>query len=93
MRATPNLATVEEGPTDDRGATVLGGSWVVVSGVISRVTIVLTYIRGLTTPLITTHEPPSRVLASAGHRSSSMDTDSRELTAMCMDQIAGCRHS
>ena len=31
---------------------VLGGSWVVISGVISRVTIVIT-------PFITAHEPPS----------------------------------
>ena len=39
--------------------TVLGGSWVVISGVISRATIVITQIRGLITPLITAHEPPS----------------------------------
>ena len=42
---------------------LLGGSWVVISGVISRVTIlniVITHIRGLLTPLITTHEHPSR---------------------------------
>ena len=39
----------------------LGGSWVVISGVISRVTITTTHIRGLITPLITTHEPPSWV--------------------------------
>ena len=32
-----------------------------MSGVISRVTIVITHIRGLITPFITTHEPPSRV--------------------------------
>ena len=38
---------------------LLGGSWVVISGVISRVTFVITQIRGLLTPLITTHEPPS----------------------------------
>ena len=38
-----------------------GPSWVVISGVISRVTIVIIQIRGLLTPLITTHEPPSRV--------------------------------
>ena len=38
---------------------VLGGSWVVISGVISRVTIIITHIRQLITPLITTHEPPS----------------------------------
>ena len=35
---------------------LLGGSWVVISGVISRVTI---HVRGLITLLITTHEPPS----------------------------------
>ena len=38
---------------------LLGGSWVVISGVISRVTMVITHIRGLITLLITTHEPPS----------------------------------
>ena len=30
-----------------------------ISGVISRVTIILLHIRGLITPLLTTHEPPS----------------------------------
>ena len=40
---------------------VLGGSWVVIIMVTSRVTILITHIRGLTTPLISTHEPPSRV--------------------------------
>ena len=39
---------------------LLGGSWVVIiSGVTSKVTIVITHIRGLTTTLRTTHEPPS----------------------------------
>ena len=45
------------------GQSVLGGSWVVISKVISRViskvTILLAHNRGLITPLITTHEPPS----------------------------------
>ena len=41
--------------------SVLGGSWVVISGVISSVTIVVTHIRALITPITTTHEPPSRV--------------------------------
>ena len=41
---------------------LLGGSWVVVSGVIIRVTIVITHIKGLVTLLITTHEPPSNQL-------------------------------
>ena len=40
----------------------LGGSWVVISRVISRVTILVTHIRGLITPLITTPEPPSKLL-------------------------------
>ena len=39
----------------------LAGSWVVISGVISRVTVSITHITGLITPLITTYEPPSRV--------------------------------
>ena len=38
---------------------LLGGSWVVISRVISRITMVITYIGGLIAPLITTHEPPS----------------------------------
>ena len=38
---------------------VLGGSWVAGSGVISRLTIVLTHISGLITPLITTLNPKS----------------------------------
>ena len=38
---------------------LLGGSWVAISGVISRVAIVITHIRGLIAPLTTTHEPPS----------------------------------
>ena len=40
--------------------SLLGGSWLVISGVISRVTIIITHTRGLITLLITTHEPPSR---------------------------------
>ena len=44
---------------------ILGGSWVVISGVISRVTTVITQVRGLKTPLITTHEPPSRGLKAS----------------------------
>ena len=34
---------------------LLGGSWVVITGVISKVIIVTTHIRGLTTILLTTH--------------------------------------
>ena len=40
---------------------VLAGSWAVISGVIIRVTLVITHIRGFITLLITTHAPPSRV--------------------------------
>ena len=39
--------------------TPLGSSWLVISRVISRVTVVIICIRGLITLLITTHEPPS----------------------------------
>ena len=39
---------------------LLGGSWVVISGVISRVTMHITHIRGLIALLISTHEPTSR---------------------------------
>ena len=39
--------------------TLLGGPWVDTSRVISRVTLLITHIKGLRTPLITTHEPPS----------------------------------
>ena len=35
------------------GWAVLGGSWVVISGVISRATIIIAPIRGLITPLLT----------------------------------------
>ena len=38
----------------------LGGSWLVISRVIGRITLLITYIRALITPLITTYEPPSR---------------------------------
>ena len=44
---------------------ILGGSWVVITGVIIRVTILISHVRGLITPLITTHEPPStRIILS-----------------------------
>ena len=42
--------------------SLLGGSGVVISRVISRVTILITHIQGLITPLITTPEPPSKDL-------------------------------
>ena len=41
------------------GSSILGGSWVVISGVISRATLIITHIRGLITLPIATHEAPS----------------------------------
>ena len=38
-----------------------GGSWGVTSGAISKVTIGITHIMGLITPLLPTHEPPTRL--------------------------------
>ena len=35
--------------------SLLGGSWVVISRITSRVTLLIIHIRGLLTPLITTH--------------------------------------
>ena len=43
---------------------LLGGSLAVISGVLSRITIFIIQIRGLITPLITTHEPLSSVVAA-----------------------------
>ena len=40
---------------------LLGGSWVAISGAISRVNKIITHIGGLITLLITTHEPPSNL--------------------------------
>ena len=40
---------------------VLGGSWVVISGVISPLIGVITIVTLIITPLITSHEPPSSV--------------------------------
>ena len=50
--------------------TPLGGSWVVISRVISRVTILIIHIRRLITSLITTHEPPSNGNLDVGPASS-----------------------
>ena len=50
-----------------RSRPLLGGSWVVISRVISRDIILITYIRGLITLLITTHEPPSTQTLSPEH--------------------------
>ena len=39
--------------------SLLGGSWVVISGVIRPLIWVITIVTLLITPLVTTHEPPS----------------------------------
>ena len=39
---------------------ILGGSWVVINGVISPLIGVITIVTLLISPLITAHEPPSR---------------------------------
>ena len=39
---------------------VLGDSGVVISGVVSRVSILITYVRGLITPPRTALEPPTK---------------------------------
>ena len=38
---------------------MLGGAWVVISGFTSGVTVIITHIKGLRSPLIATHESPS----------------------------------
>ena len=48
------------------GFLLLGGSWVVISGVIRPLVWVITILTLLITPLIATHEPPSRVLYCRG---------------------------
>ena len=48
---------------------VLGGSWVVINGVISPlIWRVITIVTLLITPLITTHEPPSGLVQGSGFR-------------------------
>ena len=49
---------------DKHGRTalmMLGGSWVVINGVISRITIIITHVAGLVTLLITTPKPKNPV--------------------------------
>ena len=54
-------------PTSPNSCKELGGSGVVMSRVISRVSILITHIRGPITPLITTPEPPrSKGLSEGG---------------------------
>ena len=59
---TGNATCLLQGPS-----SLLGGSRVVISGVVSRITIIITHIRGLISPLITTHEPPSGLSSIQGN--------------------------
>ena len=57
--APPDAQTQSQKPA---AKPLLGGSWVVISGVISPLIWVITIVTLLITPLITNHEPPSRAL-------------------------------
>ena len=64
IQASVKSGDVKSTPSVTRPGAVwrlllLGGSWVVISRAITRVTILITLVRGLITPLITTPEPPS----------------------------------
>ena len=50
---------------DPKPQTLLGGSWVVISGVISPLIWVINIVTLLITPPITTHEPPSMLIFQA----------------------------
>ena len=50
---------VQEGPESSPYQRVLGGSWVVISRVISPLIWAITIVTLLITPLLTSHEPPS----------------------------------
>ena len=62
------LLETRHGGTENYGWTLWGmftpyshrGSGVVITRVISKGTIIITHIRGLISPLIATHEPPSK---------------------------------
>ena len=59
-------------------ASLLGGSWVVISGVTSKGTIVISPIGGLITHLLmTTHEPPSKMGQSSTFTALKMDSCGR----------------
>ena len=64
MRPKPYRAEKSKGVREfvDVGflGSVLGGSWVVISRVISLLIWVISIVSLLISPLITTHEPPSR---------------------------------
>ena len=57
MRPVSSSLHGEQKSTGNPKQGLLGGSWVVISRVSSRVTILKTHIKGLITPLITTPKP------------------------------------
>ena len=63
---------------------LLGGSWVVMSELISR-TIVITRIKGLTTLPVTTHEPPKYRKASSSAPSSAVRNSAFRCSISCAD--------
>ena len=56
---SPKSSAGAPGPRSEKVGRLLGGSWVVISGVISPLIWIITTVTLLVTPLITTHEPPS----------------------------------
>ena len=73
-----------QGTGSFRDRAVLGGSWVVIRTVISPFIWVITISTVIVTPLITTHEPPSRDLA-LGFRASGP-----EVTAAFASEMGYC---
>ena len=53
------MSSSSSSTTTTTTTTTLGGSWIVITGVISRVTMIIAHIRRLIPLLITTHEPAS----------------------------------
>ena len=78
----------------------LQGSWVVISGVISRVTIIITHKRGLITPLLAAREPPSSrypflkgTLATLARLSIKTQPPSRSMLLRCSGGIRCACHA
>ena len=62
---------------------LIGGSWVVVNGVLSRAAVVMTSFGGLLAILITTHEPPSRSAKAQKSLQCSRASKSKPCAASC----------
>ena len=66
------------------GVCILGGSWVVISGVTSPLIWVISIVTLLITPLITTHEPPSTGLRTC----TALFLASPDLQKLCTPKLA-----